>query len=102
MDRKQLGDFLFSSGRLHACLHYRIRRSIRLSDAFASRNVKMIALSVDALEDHQAWIRDINETQQTTLQFPIIADQDKKISRDRKSTRLNSSHEWISRMPSSA
>ena len=41
----------------------------------------MIALSVDALEDHQAWIRDINETQQTTLQFPIIADQDKKISR---------------------
>ena len=53
----------------------------RLSDAFASRNVKMIALSVDALEDHHAWIHDINETQQTTLQFPIIADQDKKISR---------------------
>ena len=53
----------------------------RLSDAFASRNVKMIALSVDALEEHQAWIHDINETQQTTLQFPIIADQEQKISR---------------------
>lgn len=52
----------------------------KLSEAFAIRSVKMIALSVDSLNDHHAWIHDINETQQTTMNFPIIADSDKTIS----------------------
>jgi len=52
----------------------------RLKDEFSKRNVKVIALSVDGLESHKSWIGDINETQNTALNFPIIADEDKKVS----------------------
>ncbi|PTT04515.1 peroxidase, partial [Flavobacterium sp. HMWF030] len=41
---------------------------------FKKRNTKVIALSVDGLESHKEWIKDINETQNTTVNFPIIAD----------------------------
>lgn len=44
------------------------------------RNVKAIALSVDDVESHKGWINDINETQNTTVNFPIIADKDRKVS----------------------
>ncbi|MEM9078132.1 MAG: peroxiredoxin [Bacteroidota bacterium] len=47
---------------------------------FDNRNVKMIALSVDGVESHNEWIQDINETQNTTVNFPIIADVDRKVS----------------------
>lgn len=47
---------------------------------FDKRNVKVVALSVDGLESHRGWIKDINETQNTTVNFPIIADEDKKVS----------------------
>lgn len=47
---------------------------------FKKRNTKVIALSVDGLESHKLWIKDINETQNTTVNFPIIADEDKKIA----------------------
>ena len=47
---------------------------------FVKRNTKVIALSVDGLESHLEWIKDINETQNTTVNFPIIADEDKKIA----------------------
>jgi alkyl hydroperoxide reductase subunit AhpC len=47
---------------------------------FICRNVKVIALSVDALHDHHKWIKDINETQQTEVWFPIIADADRHIA----------------------
>ena len=47
---------------------------------FDMREVKVIALSVDSLEDHHGWIKDINETQQTTMNFPIIADEDRKVA----------------------
>ncbi|CAG2148416.1 Peroxiredoxin [Cupriavidus yeoncheonensis] len=52
----------------------------RLKDEFARRGVKAIALSVDGVESHQGWIRDINETQSTTVNFPILADGDRKVS----------------------
>lgn len=52
----------------------------KFKDEFARRNVKMIALSVDGVESHHNWIRDINETQHTTVNFPIIADEDRKVS----------------------
>ncbi|WP_194767603.1 peroxiredoxin [Tamlana sp. I1] len=48
--------------------------------AFDKRNVKVVALSVDGLESHKGWIKDINETQKTTVNFPIIADEDRKVS----------------------
>jgi alkyl hydroperoxide reductase subunit AhpC len=52
----------------------------KLKAEFDKRNVKMIALSVDGIESHHSWIKDINETQHTEVNFPIIADADKKIS----------------------
>jgi alkyl hydroperoxide reductase subunit AhpC len=47
---------------------------------FDKRNVKVIALSVDGKESHLGWIKDINETQKTTVNFPIIADSDRKVA----------------------
>lgn len=55
-------------------------RTANLKDEFEKRNVKVMALSVDPLDKHMEWIRDINETQHTTVNFPIIADEDKKVS----------------------
>ncbi|MFW1753475.1 peroxiredoxin [Acinetobacter wanghuae] len=52
----------------------------KLKDEFEKREVKAIALSVDDVESHQGWIKDINETQETTVNFPIIADQDRKVA----------------------
>jgi alkyl hydroperoxide reductase subunit AhpC len=52
----------------------------KLKSEFDKRGTKVIALSVDGVEDHQSWIKDINETQNTDVQFPIIADKDRKIS----------------------
>lgn len=52
----------------------------KLKDEFARRNAKAIALSVDPLDQHKAWVKDIEETQDTTLNFPIIADTDRKVS----------------------
>ena len=52
----------------------------KLKDEFTKRGVKAIALSVDDVESHHGWIKDINETQDTTVNFPIIADQDRKVS----------------------
>ena len=52
----------------------------KLKSEFAKRNAKVIALSVDGVESHQGWISDINETQQTVVNYPIIADEDKSVS----------------------
>ena len=52
----------------------------KLQSEFEKRNVKVAALSVDGLESHKGWIKDINETQNTTVNFPIIADEDRKVA----------------------
>jgi alkyl hydroperoxide reductase subunit AhpC len=52
----------------------------KLSNEWKKRNVKVIALSVDGLADHQKWQGDIEETQGIKLDYPIIADQDRKVS----------------------
>jgi alkyl hydroperoxide reductase subunit AhpC len=52
----------------------------KLKGEFAKRNVKVAALSVDPLAQHHVWIKDINETQSCTMNFPIIADPDRKIA----------------------
>jgi alkyl hydroperoxide reductase subunit AhpC len=49
-------------------------RVAQLKDEFDKRNVKILALSVDPLDEHKDWIKDINETQNTTMNYPIIAD----------------------------
>lgn len=55
-------------------------KTASLKPEFDQRNVKVLALSVDSAESHKGWISDINETQHTTVEFPIIADQDRKIA----------------------
>ena len=52
----------------------------KLKPEFDRRDVKVIALSVDGEESHQGWISDINETQDTSVNYPIIADADKSVS----------------------
>jgi thioredoxin-dependent peroxiredoxin len=52
----------------------------KLKPEFDKRNVKVIALSVDDAESHKGWIGDINETQSTSVNYPILADGDRKVS----------------------
>lgn len=55
-------------------------RTAALRDEFAARNTKALALSVDSVEDHHAWAPDIGEVTGTPLNFPIVADPDKRIA----------------------
>lgn len=55
-------------------------RTALLADEFAKRNTKVLAVSVDPLDKHAGWIQDINETQNTTVNFPIIADPDRNVA----------------------
>jgi thioredoxin-dependent peroxiredoxin len=55
-------------------------RTAQLAHEFEKRNTKVLALSVDALHNHTGWINDINETQHTQVQFPIIADTDRTVA----------------------
>ena len=52
----------------------------KLKGALEKKNIKIIALSIDPVASHQAWITDINETQHTRVEFPLIADLDRKVS----------------------
>lgn len=51
-----------------------------LKDEFARRNVKVLAVSVDPLDKHAGWVNDINETQNTTVNFPLIADPERNVA----------------------
>lgn len=51
-----------------------------LKSEFEKRGVKVLALSVDGVESHKSWINDINETQHTSVEFPIIADEDRTVA----------------------
>jgi len=55
-------------------------KTAALGGEFAKRNVKPIAVSVDPLDSHTKWVGDINETQNTTVNFPILADADRKVA----------------------
>lgn len=52
----------------------------KLKNDFEKRNVKIIGLSVDSLDSHKKWIEDINQTQDTNVNFPLIADADRKVA----------------------
>jgi len=52
----------------------------RYQPEFKSRNVKVIALSVDPLNSHREWVKDVNDTQRTTVDYPIIADENRTVS----------------------
>jgi alkyl hydroperoxide reductase subunit AhpC len=55
-------------------------RTALLKEEFAKRNVKVLAVSVDPLEKHRGWVNDINETQQCTVDFPLIADENREVA----------------------
>lgn len=55
-------------------------KTAQLADEFVKRNVKVLAVSVDPLDKHNGWVKDINETQHTTVNFPIIADEDRNVA----------------------
>jgi alkyl hydroperoxide reductase subunit AhpC len=55
-------------------------RTALLKEEFAKRNVKVLAVSVDPLEKHHGWVSDINETQNCTVDFPLIADEDRQVA----------------------
>jgi alkyl hydroperoxide reductase subunit AhpC len=52
----------------------------KLKDEFDKRNVKILALSVDPIDSHHSWVEDINETQNTQINYPILADADRTVS----------------------
>jgi alkyl hydroperoxide reductase subunit AhpC len=55
-------------------------RTALLKEEFAKRNVKVLAVSVDPLDKHMTWVKDINETQHCSVDFPIVADEDRKVA----------------------
>lgn len=55
-------------------------RTAALQGEFDKRGVKVLAISVDSVADHNGWIKDINSTQNVTVNYPIIADEDRKVS----------------------
>lgn len=55
-------------------------RTASLKAEFAKRNVKVLAVSVDPLDSHYSWIKDIEETQKVKMNFPIIADDDRTVA----------------------
>lgn len=56
-------------------------RTAQLSNSFEKRNVKSIGLSTDTVEEHKKWIIDVDDTQNTVLTFPIVADPDLKVAK---------------------
>ncbi|PCI05220.1 MAG: peroxidase [Hyphomicrobiales bacterium] len=56
-------------------------RTAQLAEAFAERNVKPLGLSTDTVDEHKKWIADVDDTQNTTLKFPIVADPDLKVAK---------------------
>lgn len=55
-------------------------RTALLNEEFKKRNVKVLAVSVDPVDSHKGWVNDINETQHCNVDFPIIADEERKVS----------------------
>lgn len=55
-------------------------RAANLREEFAKRNCKMLAVSIDSVGDHQRWVKDIEETQSATMNFPLLGDPDKKVA----------------------
>jgi peroxiredoxin (alkyl hydroperoxide reductase subunit C) len=56
-------------------------RTAQLAKEFEARNTKPLGLSTDTAEEHVKWIEDVNDTQHTTLEFPIVADADLKVAK---------------------
>ena len=76
----ELGRPVLTPGGFHAGVYDELGTVAKLKNEFAARGVKVIAVSADPIESHNAWISDINETQNTETNFPIIADPDRVVA----------------------
>ncbi|MCA9596989.1 MAG: peroxiredoxin [Myxococcales bacterium] len=56
-------------------------RAANLKEEFDKRGVKMIAVSVDSVDDHKKWVGDIEDTQKAKMNFPILGDADRKVAK---------------------
>jgi alkyl hydroperoxide reductase subunit AhpC len=79
--RRRLGHSVLPSEGLHPDLHDGARLHGRSRSDFAKRNTKIIGVSVDTVEDHEKWIKDIEETQGNKVTYPIIDGSDLKIAK---------------------
>ena len=57
-----------------------IGKTAQLHEEFKKRNVKVLVVSVDSVEDHHNWVKDVNETQNTSVQFPLIEDKERVVA----------------------
>ena len=81
LDRRLVGGAVLAPQGLHTGVHDRARYMAKLAPEFERRGVKVIGLSVDATDDHEAWSDDIEETQGTRPNYPIIGDADFNVSK---------------------
>ena len=81
LDRRFLGRPVLPPQDFHPGLHDRVGLYGQHQGQFDRRNVKIIGLSVDPVEDQAAWSKDIEETQGTAPNYPIIGDKDFKVSK---------------------
>jgi thioredoxin-dependent peroxiredoxin len=58
----------------------KLSRTAQLNEEFKKRNAKVLVVSVDAVEDHHGWVKDINEVGNTVVEFPLIADKNRTVS----------------------
>ena len=65
---------------IHRCAPLKLGKTASLKSEFDKRNVKVIALSVDSVKSHEGWIKDINETQDVEVNFPLIGDENREIA----------------------
>ncbi len=82
MAGRRLGRALLPPGRFHTglCTTRNLGAVAKIKGEFGKRNVKVMAISVDPIDKHHGWIKDINETQSCTMNFPVIADPDRKVA----------------------
>lgn len=80
MDGRRVGGPFFAPKDYTPVCTTELGMAARMKPEFEKRNVKIIGLSVDPLDSHAGWARDIEETQGVALNFPVIADTDKKVS----------------------
>jgi len=78
---KDWGFFFSHPGDFTPVCTTEIGRTAQLADEFAKRHVKPLGLSTDGVEEHLKWIDDVNDTQDTTVTFPIVADPESTVAR---------------------
>ena len=81
LDRRQVGDPVLASQGFHSRVHDRARLLAKIKPEFDKRNTKILGLSIDPVDDHKRWAKDIEETQGTAPNYPMIGDPDLTVAK---------------------